>query len=67
MAEIVEQQPPVDMSAAAIGQRLRELQQLYLFSMSLRQSRFVTAARPTEQMSSPAEQSASSANRPADY
>jgi len=67
MAEIVEQHTPVDMSAAAIGQRLRDLQQLYLFSMSLRQSRFVNAARPTEEMSSPAEQSASSANRSAKY
>jgi len=67
MAEVVEQQTPADMSAAAIGQRLRDLQQLYLFSMSLRQSRFVDAARPTEEMSSPAEQSASRGNRPADH
>ncbi len=67
MAEIVDKQTPVDMSAAAIGQRLRDLQQLYLFSMSLRQSRFLNAARPTEEMSSPAEPSASGANRPAEY
>ena len=66
MAEIVEKEAAADMSAAAIGQRLRDLQQLYLFSMSLRQSRFIDAARPREAMSSPAEQSTSRGNRPTD-
>jgi len=41
MNELFEKREPVDMSPAAIAQRLRELQQLYLFSLSLSRARFV--------------------------
>jgi hypothetical protein len=47
MAEISEQQAPVDMSPAAIAQRLRDLQQLYRFSLSLIHARFVDGDHPT--------------------
>ena len=59
MADLVEQHEPIDMSAPAIAQRLRDLQQLYLFSMSLIRARVVDVAQPTGEMSSPAEQSTS--------
>lgn len=45
MDELFENQRPVDMSPEAIAQRLRDLQQLYLFSISLTRARLVDAAR----------------------
>ena len=41
MNELFQKRGPVDMSPAGIAQRLRDLQQLYLFSMSLSRARFV--------------------------
>lgn len=54
MAEIVEPREPVDMSAAAVAQRLRDLQQLFLFSMSLTHARFVDQVPPTAEAHPPA-------------
>lgn len=45
MNELFENQGPVDMSPVAIAQRLRDLQQLYLFSISLTRAKLVDAAR----------------------
>jgi hypothetical protein len=45
MNEVFENQGPVDMSPEAIAQRLRDLQQLYLFSISLTRAKLVDAAR----------------------
>jgi hypothetical protein len=46
MNEMSEKPVPVDMSPEAIAQRLRDLQQLYLFSMSLSRARFMDATQP---------------------
>lgn len=43
MNELFDKRGPVDMSPEAIAQRLRDLQQLYLLSMSLSRARFVDA------------------------
>lgn len=51
MPNMMEREEPVDMSSAAIAQRLRELQQLYLFSMSLIQAHFVDEVLPPTQQS----------------
>ena len=45
MNEMFEKRGPVDMSPEAIAQRLRDLQQLYLFSMSLSRARFIDATQ----------------------
>ena len=45
MNEMFEKRVPVDMSPKAIAQRLRDLQQLYLFSMSLSRAKFVDATQ----------------------
>jgi hypothetical protein len=51
MNELFKKPGPVDMSPEAIAQRLGDLQQLYLLSMSLSHARFVDA---TEQKSADA-------------
>ncbi|HUG71136.1 MAG TPA: hypothetical protein VMM76_25530 [Pirellulaceae bacterium] len=45
MNEMFEKRGPVDMSPEAIAQRLRDLQQLYLFSMSLSRAKFIDATQ----------------------
>ena len=45
MNERFEQRGPADMSPDAIAQRLRDLQQLYLFSMSLSRAKFVDSTQ----------------------
>lgn len=60
MNEIFEKRGPVDMSPEAIAQRLRDLQQLYLFSMSLSRAKFIDA---TQQGSTPAATPATIATR----
>jgi hypothetical protein len=59
MAESVKNNEPVDMSPEAIAQRLRDLQQLYLFSMSLTRARFVGDTQPVAELGEPAKPSES--------
>ncbi len=59
MNEMFEKRSPVDMSPEAVAQRLRDLQQLYLLSVSLSRAKFVDspeldvsdAAAPMDQTS----------------
>jgi hypothetical protein len=64
MGDMVKREEPVDMSSAAIAQRLRDLQQLYLFSMSLIQAQFVDKALPPTHRSEVNQESLPKTNSP---